>query len=431
MSDQWFYRIKGQEFGPVALDLVRSLVASGTIAPDDEVRDSARSNWLLACAATELRDAVKPDFLDSSVERRITRDEWFCRGATGEFGPLKLIDLIRLAADGELLPDEEIKAKADDYWKQVRTYQRLIQLLPFHDASYLTGQRTFGYSPPVSVPNSIDRNAALTHDDPPSVLLFPGVRSTASDSVSVNSLPNASFPEGSLAQSECSPDTRTVAATTSESLTKSPALGVLSTLDHSSVYEETDPIRMWGHQDSNSTFGNSQWTGWIGGEEFGPIDYTELLTWAVTGQLSPMDFVRRGTDGQYVPAVNIPCLFTVRAAANSLSRPVLHLANANSDSGSNLEGMIEVETPPEKNTTIWGRRSTDRTNAPSTEELNAIAGTIPVTSTAARAITDTLGEAPTPLPNAALRKLVSDPTSIGVSAILTIGLVLLGWAAMQ
>lgn len=136
MSGQWFYRIRGKEFGPVALDLVRSLAATGTIACDDEVRDAQKSTWLLACCATELKDSINSPIPDLPTERRSARDEWFCRGASGEVGPLKLAELIKFAADGDLAPDEEIKAKADDYWKQVRSIQRLIDLLPFSEGDW-------------------------------------------------------------------------------------------------------------------------------------------------------------------------------------------------------------------------------------------------------------------------------------------------------
>lgn len=134
MSDQWLYRIHGQEFGPVSLDLVRSLVTLGVIAPDDEVRDASRSNWILACAAAELRDSINSSEAQLAVERREARDQWYCRGPAGDCGPLRLVDLIELAAQGELLPDEEVKSKLDDYWRQLNTIERLIELLPFrHD----------------------------------------------------------------------------------------------------------------------------------------------------------------------------------------------------------------------------------------------------------------------------------------------------------
>ena len=133
MSDQWFYRIQGQEYGPVSLDLVRTLVVSGTIAPDDEVRDLERSNWILACAASELRVSNQQRSINLSEERRQQRDQWYCRGATGDYGPLNLADLIELAVRGELSPDEEIKARVDDYWRQVHTFERLLDLLPFPD----------------------------------------------------------------------------------------------------------------------------------------------------------------------------------------------------------------------------------------------------------------------------------------------------------
>lgn len=165
MSDQWLYRIRGQQFGPVSLELVRTLVASGAIAPDDEVRDTARSNWILACAATELRVSTNAEMSQPAVERRIGRDEWYCRGYAGDYGPLSISELIQLAADGELQPDEEIKSRVDDYWRQIRSIRRLVDLLPFPNQPRLKGR---------SQSSSI--NSDPMNSEPADILPFPGIQ---------------------------------------------------------------------------------------------------------------------------------------------------------------------------------------------------------------------------------------------------------------
>ena len=218
MSDRWFYRVFGQEFGPVSLDLVRTLVAAGTIAPDDEVRDANRSNWILACAASELRNSGNLPATDVVVERRAVRDEWFCRGAAGDFGPLTLSDLIQLAALGELKPDEDVKSQVGDYWKQLGSIRRLVELLPFPDPNFrrpieaqlsifneddcaLEAENTntatttnlgddrslnrvacfqIGFALTVRDVESTLRTENHTRDDDADILLFPGVEATES-----------------------------------------------------------------------------------------------------------------------------------------------------------------------------------------------------------------------------------------------------------
>jgi hypothetical protein len=222
MSDRWYYRIFGQEFGPVSLELVRTLVASGTIAPDDEVRSANRSNWILACAASELCGSSKSPVIGLAVERRTVRDEWFCRGATGDFGPLTLSDLIQLAAIGDLKPDEVVRSRDDDYWRQLRSIRRLCELLPFPDLDRspsgtvqlsifdnggpehlaetpATASSHSHEDPPdttfcLKMPSAseiervIDSSCDAEHDDDePNVLYFAGAQSTKSDSVQAQS----------------------------------------------------------------------------------------------------------------------------------------------------------------------------------------------------------------------------------------------------
>ena len=88
--------------------------------------------------------------------------------------------------------------------------------------------------------------------------------------------------------------------------------------------EVNDSIGKWCQPDTESNGAASQWLAdrLPAKNLVQSVDFYQLLAWAVTGRLSPMGFVRRGQEDQYVPAVNILVLFTVRAAANSLSRSV-------------------------------------------------------------------------------------------------------------
>ena len=338
MSDRWLYRIYGQEFGPVSLELVRSLLGSGAIAPDDEVRNAAQSNWMLACAATELRDSITTTN-DLAVERRSDRDEWFCRGATGDYGPLRLVDLIQLAVDGELTPDEEIKAHADDYWKKVRSIQRLVELLPFAEPKYETSACVEAFklvgdqiSPAVSdMQNSSSTVKEPTQTSVQTILSFTDFEGPQSKPSSDNSnrLPPATSSEGHESEqpdilqfpgsSACEAHSATARGIFDDSSIDS-LINALGCHGVRSSIGMSGPMTLDDQAAFNSDIVDALWSGWAKGEEFHSVTFSELLSWAVMGRLQPTDFVRKGDDGQYVPAVNIPALFTVRAAANSLFR---------------------------------------------------------------------------------------------------------------
>ena len=381
MSDQWFYRIYGQEFGPISLDLVRSLVFAGTIAPDDEVRHAARSNWILACAAAELRDAIKATPGNLAVERRSVRDEWFCRGAAGDYGPLNMMDLIQLAVDGELKPEEEIKSSTDDEWKQVRSIRRLIELLPFPEQ--IDAQNS-GFAPPKLVDSWSRSNEAMSetetlpandechpatilqfsalgipHTDPDDSVLdwgdeFQGT--TESDESLTQPSHESSDFDAPLSEPEPTeagpwnflpfPGVRASDQTLGSSIRTSTnlqslesLLGIAARFEMRPFLNPDEPISWVVPIETEFDTDGSLWSGWMNCKEFGPVSYSELLTWAVTGRLLPSDFVRRGNDGPYLPAVNIPCLFTVRAAANSLFRRTVSSAIAAGPSSTAVENV--------------------------------------------------------------------------------------------
>ena len=262
MSERWHYRIGGHEFGPVSFELLQTLVALGTIAPDDEVRNGASTTWILACAATELHPSLASSKSATEVERRTYRNEWYCRRADGEIGPLELSDLITLAANGGLNASEEVKAWADDYWKEIGSIGRLVELLPFPDQNR---KRPAEIRFPIPKALQPSDGRGLSSSDvgqnlEEQILLFPGVESRSDLSIQATD---------GLDEVDC-PDT---------------ALSV-------------------------------RWSGWIAGTEHGPVDFEQLTEWVTAGRLSPLDFVRQGESGQYIPAINVPGLFCVRPAKN-------------------------------------------------------------------------------------------------------------------
>lgn len=70
------------------------------------------------------------------------------------------------------------------------------------------------------------------------------------------------------------------------------------------------------------------WWGWMGGAQFGPVEFVQVLALVKSGQLKPSDFIRNGLYGQHVSAANVPGLFSAAAilarATEALQTSKLH-----------------------------------------------------------------------------------------------------------
>src|SRR6478752_5483260 len=54
MADQWYYRLFGQDFGPVSFSELKQLADLGSISPDDEVRQLSGADWTPASDVADL-----------------------------------------------------------------------------------------------------------------------------------------------------------------------------------------------------------------------------------------------------------------------------------------------------------------------------------------------------------------------------------------
>ena len=397
MSDQWFYRIHGQVFGPVSLDLVRTLVLTGTIAPDDEVRSGAQSNWLLACAAEELQSTLNVTNIPFPIERRSVRDQWYCRANSGEVGPLDLPELIRLAIDGHLQPHQEIKARVDDYWRQIGSIERLIELLPFADRVGRQPVSQYGSRARLTVHRACDPADVTSADQD----------SRCKIGTSVTEVP----------QSEVDDDCCIVAFPASATKVVEPCdvIKLDEACDCEAITLESRPVRLIDRLDDNTNNATSIWTGWIHGDEFGPIDYTELLSWAVTGRLSPLDLVRSSSDGRVIPALQVPGLFSVEAAMELSLRSQHRIADLNDDQ----ETVSEIETTETQQELQSGDSLHARTSWLSSESLvianeKCQATTPPSTSIPVVEQGNPMCEQQ----KRTMRQHLADPQTIGLSAML-------------
>lgn len=162
MTDQWHYRIFGEEFGPVSESTLRGLIADGTLGPADEIRGEADSDWQTAdtlasrstnpddsesdpafsadlddmlAAPAPRRQTVPSDSGDESgmdldamlapstpqAQRKAESTEWFYRVGGRKFGPVDFDTLFEHAAQGRFSRYDEIRAPGDDQWVEAQS----------------------------------------------------------------------------------------------------------------------------------------------------------------------------------------------------------------------------------------------------------------------------------------------------------------------
>lgn len=141
MEEQWYYRMFGEEFGPMPLGKLKELVESGSITVDDEVRRDHSSEWVLANTVKELGlgdpdvdgEVDLDEFWGATVEVHPEkgRDEWFCLIGGQELGPLAFDEVGGYVEREQLSATDMVKLGADGKWRAVGSIGRLMALIPY------------------------------------------------------------------------------------------------------------------------------------------------------------------------------------------------------------------------------------------------------------------------------------------------------------
>lgn len=143
MASQWHYQLFGEEFGPVSEDVLRNLLAKGTLAGDDSVRTTG-GKWIAASvafsSAPERNISTATAVLTEDADEADESEDWYCQVLGQELGPLSFNDLLRFAESGELSADDQIRFGADGKWRRVGSMGRLVAVLPYQ-AAPATSQR--------------------------------------------------------------------------------------------------------------------------------------------------------------------------------------------------------------------------------------------------------------------------------------------------
>lgn len=277
MADQWFYRMFGEEFGPMALEKLKELADGGTIQALDHVRSSSSQDWVAAANIDELglsaseRRTIPTMATTSLTDLEISmppgNDEWYCELGGQELGPLSFDELLQYVEKEQLGADDQVKLGAQGKWRRVGSIGRLMAALPYQavEKTIVPGAlKPLGSSQPVE--------ESVTAKDPSPAEVDVTYRLAYEQA-------KARVTESMLAQADAAFQAAEQQAQAQTAWTTAPNV-------------------------------DRHWWGWAGGGEFGPVEFAQVFGLAKSGQLKPSDFVRNGQFGQYVPAANVPGLLS-------------------------------------------------------------------------------------------------------------------------
>ncbi|MDB5343172.1 MAG: hypothetical protein JWP89_1549 [Schlesneria sp.] len=268
MADQWYYRMFGQDFGPVSFDELKQLAELGSISSDDEVRQSSAAAWSAAGSVTALGQSTSsgPKSILSAIAEAPVQaapsgaNDWYYMFHGQEMGPIGFGEIVAFAEQGQLEASDEVRLGAAGKWRRVGSIGRLVAVLPYHE--------------PV-VPEPMPFKQKL--EAPPAPAAVPPALVRAA-MVPAASKPVLNIPDEGLIQAQATFTATDQAARTLVSWALAP---------------NVDPA----------------WWGWIGGVERGPIGFVQIYEWAISGQLQASDYVKNGMFGQYVHAASVPGLY--------------------------------------------------------------------------------------------------------------------------
>lgn len=316
MAQDWYYKLLGEETGPVTFAALRELVENGHLTAEDEVRTST-SGWKRVDdvpSLLEVGDVGEPELatdmdLDlllapsSSPQVKVSAKrqgqraaiaaaaapvaQWYYKMLGHEMGPTSEADLIQQIQAGSLHGEDLVRLRESGVWQpleQTLQFSAIIrEMRPKPEWYCRVLRQTFG---PMIFEElqQMAKSGALNSDDE--------VRHGASDPwAKADRVRGLKFPKAATAQS-------------------APAHDRNSTLV---PFGEAAQKREWYYE--------------IVGQQMGPISFTEMAKAVSGGTLKMEDKARRGTTGAWTLVINVPGLVSTEdkaaylATKSAASRP--------------------------------------------------------------------------------------------------------------
>ncbi|MEZ5943529.1 MAG: DUF4339 domain-containing protein [Planctomycetaceae bacterium] len=150
----WYYKLLGEELGPVTLKALRDLVRDEYLGPEDVLRHESATEWQSVSEVAELQELIElagSDDLDSMLadsddiasafdidnmlaeetsspapapQRTVPR--WYCKVLNQELGPFEYEALRLMAESGEVGKSDLIRAEREEEWGKASTIQGLF-----------------------------------------------------------------------------------------------------------------------------------------------------------------------------------------------------------------------------------------------------------------------------------------------------------------
>ena len=285
MAGEWYYKVLGQEAGPMSGAELKDLAESGFLGPDVLVRKGADGDWIPAgqvgglfggTPEPEAPAPPKPPPADARRKAKASGDagagpaqaakrpvppeppppapqpadaDWYCRAMGKEIGPLSRSALQELAASGFLAPGVPVRQGIDGPWVPASEVKGLLDQTP----------------------------APRPAEEP-------------------------QRPGGEPA----SPGPEAPTDNRSEPSEKAPHKGTSKpAVPHKGTSQPAAPHK----GTSKPPASQGGWYCQVMGEETGPLSSAELKELAATGFLTPDVPVRKGVAGNWVPASRVKGLF--------------------------------------------------------------------------------------------------------------------------
>ncbi len=137
------------------------------------------------------------------------------------------------------------------------------------------------------------------------------------------------------------------------------------------------------------------WWGWMGGIEFGPVEFMQVFALARNGQLKPSDLIRNGSHGQFFPSSSAPGLLNAVAIVSKASE-ALELAK------SQAQAAAASAPPPTKAQLVVASKtaasiaSEQQAHAAETTKAAPHAASTPLQATTSPAVAAAATSAPQP-----------------------------------
>ncbi len=291
--DSWYYKLFGDEFGPVTFDELVELAKGHVLSSDDEVRLGENGAWRRAGSMGQLMahmpsgahlpsgagslsghsisipTEAKHVSTSTSGSIQSKTDEttgWYYQVFGELFGPISFDDLVELAKNHTLSADDDVRFGENGAWRRAGSIGQLMAHLPFQAG----------------------KNAFSVEVAKPAVVEAPEDDFDLDENVT-------------LKQSTPAPDARRERV--------APAARAKVEEETVPAEPEVDPAKQ------------VRWWCKIQDKEYGPVELSKLVDWATAGRLLRTDYVRFGLD-PYILADKLPGLFPeLPKAAETETKP--------------------------------------------------------------------------------------------------------------